>query len=208
MKFCSWNWHCRSQWMPNQVNRASKRKVFDFSGLWAGSQQEQRLEASMANSEGQSTAVPTGPDLCFRLWTAKPACGTSASGAAQEAAGQAVILHLQRDTGRDCPCVSAGRARLQSWGRAGQPQEHPSTFLSCWDREEAQDSNWSSADHTTRVHFHPAPPDPPHQLMPSCCCTQELLQTQGRTEHLLPTLNASRIPVITVQIPQLKKLPF
>lgn len=68
--------------MPNQVNRTSRRKVFDFSGLWAGSQQEQRLEASMARSEGQSTAVPTAPDLCFRLWRAKPACGTSASGAA------------------------------------------------------------------------------------------------------------------------------
>lgn len=77
--------------------------------------------------------------------------------------GRLSSIHLQRDMqGTARVCLQEGHGCRAGEG-LGSPSEHPSMFLSCCDREEAQHSNWSSPEHTMRVHFHPVLSDPPHQ---------------------------------------------
>lgn len=203
MKFCSLNWHYRSQWKPNQVNRVSKRIIVDFSGLRTGSEQEQALEASMPYSEGQSTAVPTAPKLCFKLSTTKSVCRVSevqqppGSCRPSSDALQQDCEVLPSNAGMStCVCQEGHGGR--GWPGEGlcSPSELPSTFMSHSDREagSGQELKLSRPHHVSSL----SPSMALDAWAVSPADAKLLLYTAAPVYKLL---NASRIPVIPMQIP-------
>lgn len=213
MKFCSLNWHYRSQWKPNQVNRVSKRIIVDFSGLRTGSEQEQVLEASMPYSEGQSTAVPTAPKLCFKLSTTKSVCRVSE---VQQPPGS--CRPSSDALQQDCEVLPSnvhvclpGRAWGQrlTWGRAVQPLGASlHVYVPQWQGSRLRTG--TEALQTTPCEFIVTLHGPgclsrvtswcQAAVVHSSSCGPRKDRTPSPTQ-LGPTLNASRIPVIPMQIP-------